>query len=419
MTSPRSQWSLPVLVLLAVIPMTRCQCPNTNTPPEGTSSSGGASGGGSSGQVGASSGMVGTSSGVVGTSSGVVGASSGVAGASSGVIGGASSGWIIDADGGVVVLVDGGIVIRDDGGVFLCIPVLCDSHIAECGDCRDNDGDGRTDFRDVECLGPCDNTEGSTLNGGVGGETGGPCRADCYFDWGNGPGNDDCHWDHRCDPLAVAPNFPPEGASCAFQANRVGSSDCPDTQSQQCHNSCRPLTPNGCDCFGCCTFPVLAGRGADGGQGYVWLGAMNGTTPTCTFAGIADQALCPPCTPVGDCFNDCGICEVCVGRPEPDPSCPTYRPDAGVVGVSSSSSGTPGSSSVGGGSSASAVGGSSSAGGVSGTSAAPSSGGGSTSSSGGVNLQCPGGEQPCGLPGQADCAPPNYCITGCCQMVGG
>lgn len=130
---PAFQWSLPVLVLLAVIPMTRCQCPNTNTPPEGTSSSGGASGGGSSGQVGASSGMVGTSSGVVGTSSGVVGASSGVAGASSGVIGGASSGSIIDADGGVVVLVDGGIVIRDDGGVFLCIPVLCDSHVRMWG----------------------------------------------------------------------------------------------------------------------------------------------------------------------------------------------------------------------------------------------------------------------------------------------
>jgi hypothetical protein len=29
--------------------------------------------------------------------------------------------------------------------------------------------------------------------------------------------------------------------------------------------------------------------------------------------------------------------------------------------------------------------------------------------------RCPPGVQPCGLPGEPDCPPNYYCITGCCQ----
>lgn len=275
------------------------------------------------------------------------------------------------ADGAVP---DGGVVITDDGGTtWTCIVTSCGGHTLQCGDCIDNDGDGRVDSHDPECLGPCDNTEGAGLNAGIGGETGGPCAADCYFDFGNGPGNDDCHWDHRCDPLAVAPDFPPEGPGCAYDEARVGSRDCPDTQSDMCHEFCAPLTPNGCDCFGCCTFDALAGTGPGGSDGFVWIGALGSDGEgTCTFADLDDPAACPPCTPVGDCFNDCGRCELCVGRETLPADC--FPPDAGMTDVPNYDGGMP-------------------------------------------DLRCRFGEQPCGLPGDAECGADFYCITGCCQSI--
>jgi len=223
--------------------------------------------------------------------------------------------WTPTDDGGPIVVYDGGVVITDDGGTFTCHVTACNQHILECGDCVDNDGDGLIDWRDPECLGPCDNTESPALTAGIGGETGGPCKADCYFDFGNGPGNDDCHWDHRCDPLAVGPDYPPEGADCAFEPDRVGTTDCPANQSQLCLDYCMPLTPNGCDCFGCCTFPELAGD-------HIWIGAMDDhNVGTCTFADILEPTKCPPCTPVADCYNGCGHCEICLGKPELPPEC--------------------------------------------------------------------------------------------------
>lgn len=277
-------------------------------------------------------------------------------------------GWQ-DDDGGLIEVRDGGVVIETDGGTVVCYVTICDGHELECGNCEDDDGDGRVDWMDQECLGPCDNTEGPALSAGIGGETGGPCKADCYFDFGNGPGNDDCHWDHQCDPLAVEPDFPPEGADCAFDADLVGSRDCPAEQSAQCLDQCRPLTPNGCDCFGCCTFPELEG-------GFVWIGHLDEDNEgTCTFEDILDPAACPPCTPVEGCFNDCGRCEVCLGRPEPPADCfdDPGDPDAG-----------PGDPDAG------------------------SSGGGE---------RCDPGIQTCGLAGDDPCPADFYCITGCCQPI--
>lgn len=248
---------------------------------------------------------------------------------------------------------DPGVEITEDGDTWTCHITECDGHLLECGDCEDNDEDGLVDSHDRECLGPCDNTEGPALTTGVGGETGGPCKSDCYFDFGNGSGNDDCHWDHRCDPLAVAPDYPPEGIDCAYESDRVGSRDCPDDQSEQCLDLCMTITPNGCDCFGCCTLDELEGLGPDGGPGYIWIGAMDEfNNGTCTFEDITDQLLCPPCTPVEDCWNECGPCELCLGRTELPPEC--------------------------------------------------------------FDDRCPEGIQPCGLEGDDPCPPDYYCITGCC-----
>ncbi len=258
-----------------------------------------------------------------------------------------------DTDAAVDSPGDGGIEIEEDGETWTCHITVCDGHLLECGDCEDNDEDGLVDSHDPECLGPCDNTEGPALTTGVGGETGGPCKADCYFDFGNGSGNDQCFWDHRCDPLAVAPDYPPEGVDCEYDPDMVGTRDCPDDQLEICLDYCMPITPNGCDCFGCCTLDELAGMGPDGGPGYVWIGAMDEFNEgTCTLDDILDPALCPPCTPVGDCWNECGECELCLGRTELPPEC--------------------------------------------------------------FDDRCPEGVQVCGLEGDEPCPPDYYCITGCC-----
>ena len=266
-----------------------------------------------------------------------------------------------------------GVVITEDGGfMWTCRRASCGGRVTECGDCIDNDGDGTADERDRECLGPCDNTEGPALTAGVGGETGGPCQSDCYFDFGNGSGNDDCFWDHRCDPLSVAPNFPPEGDSCPFEASRVGGRTCPATQSDTCGEVCRPVTPNGCDCFGCCTFDEISGRAPGAGGPYVWIGSVfDGTNNgSCTFADVEDTSLCKPCTPVGDCLNECGRCELCIGRDPASLPADCFPP--------------------------------------------PPTDGGVPSDMGTPSLRCDPGVQACGLPGDALCGPDYYCVTGCC-----
>jgi len=292
----------------------------------------------------------------------------------------ADGGWDVDGD-GPIVEEDGGVIIEEDGGTWTCHITSCDGHTLECGDCEDNDGDGVVDSHDPECLGPCDNTEGDVLLAGVGGETGGPCAADCYFDFGNGPGNDDCHWDHRCDELEVAPSFDPEGDRCEYDADRVGSRDCPETQSDQCLELCMPLTPNGCDCFGCCTFPQIDGRSAADGGAWVWIGSVvDGTNEgTCTFADVEDRTRCRPCSPVEECLNDCGPCELCLGRTELPPECFPDDPDGGPGDGGTTDGGT--------------------------------TDGGTTP----PGARCPDGIQPCGLPGDDPCPENHYCITGCCM----
>ncbi len=240
----------------------------------------------------------------------------------------------------------------------------CQGHIYACGDLVDNDADGAIDYQDSDCLGPCDDTEDSYF-GGIPGQTGPKCKLDCYFDQDSGSGNDDCYWDHVCDPLSVSPNYypePAEGVTCEYAGAEhvvtpIGETcaNLVQAQSQDCLDFCLPLTPNGCDCFGCCELP------ADSGD-FVWLGSegIEGTT-VCTADKVTDPDFCHPCTPVQDCYNDCGVCELCLGKTVLPPEC--FEPD------------------------------------------------------GGTTDQCPNGEQACGLPGQDPCPSGYFCITGCCQPV--
>ena len=128
-------------------------------------------------------------------------------------------------------------------------------------------------------------------------------------------------------------------------------------QSNQCLSYCGPLTPNGCDCFGCCELPA-------GGGKYVWLGSEINKAGSCDIAGVGDPTKCQPCLPVKACLNTCDHCELCIGKDTLPPDC---TPDGGVDG--------------------------------------------------GGEPQCPPGIQACGLPGQLPCPVNYYCITGCCHKI--
>jgi hypothetical protein len=200
-----------------------------------------------------------------------------------------------------------------------CQVKTCQGKVYQCGDCLDNDGDCKIDSNDDQCLGPCDNTEGS-FYGGIPGQNNSPCKSDCYFDADTGSGNDDCYWSHKCDPHEASPTYSPEGSQCAYSAgaNIPGyNGSCASafaTQSAQCTSYCGPLTPNGCDCFGCCAIP--------GAPTPVWLGSENPAgVGSCTSATLNDPTKCKPCTQVAACLNPCDTCEICVGKPTLPPGC--------------------------------------------------------------------------------------------------
>jgi hypothetical protein len=328
--------------------------------------------------------------GINGTGGGVgTGGAGGINGTGGGVGTGGAGGGVTSCEvdtNGVCVFPDGGIEIEDpEGNPAICYLIQCENRITACGDCEDNDGDGKIDVYDPECLGPCDNYEGPELLTGVGGETGEQCKADCYFDFGNGAGNDTCRWSRSCDPLGPK-------TQCSYDAGKLGSPDCPDEQTQLCNDFCAPLTPNGCDCFGCCTFPELAGAGPNGGPGYVYIGSEEG----CTFATVTDPSHCRACTPAASCLNTCEKCEICIGKPTIPEEC--FPPDPGGTGGAGGTGGT---------------GGSAGSAGSAGTAGA----GGSEPPPPPPPPRCPPGKQACGLPGDSPCPPGSFCITGCCADI--
>jgi hypothetical protein len=207
------------------------------------------------------------------------------------------------------------------GGEPACAVTECRGDPYQCGNCEDDDQDGLVDSRDPDCLGPCDNDEGG-LSTGLGTITASPCKQDCYFDGNAGPGNDKCEWSHACDPHSVAPDYWPSGEMrCVYEAGvPVMGVDCEalsQTQDQLCLDNCLPLVPNGCDCFGCCELPGRSGN-------FYFVGGVQGATG-CQLDTLGDPELCPPCTQVPGCLNECEACEVCVGSLPVDPLCNNAR----------------------------------------------------------------------------------------------
>jgi hypothetical protein len=289
-----------------------------------------------------------------------------------------------DTDSGIICLGDGGL---PDSGVPGCPLKPCMGKVYQCGNCLDDDMDGRIDDADPNCLNPCDNNEagfdlqipGNPLSG---------CGRDCYFDDNSGSGNDGCSWALQCDPLAPVKDC----CSTRVHVNMCQPSkeyktrNCSDTPEQDplCHQICMPIVPNGCDCFGCCDIRTLADPEA---ANWVYIGSFDETQSgskigTCDIekAQAGDHAACRPCTPLEECLNPCGLCELCLGKTTlPDICFPPPPPPPVDAGVDAAvpDAGTP------------------------------------------PPPRCTGARQPCGLPGDDPCpqsAP--FCQTGCCIWVG-
>jgi hypothetical protein len=222
------------------------------------------------------------------------------------------------------------------GNAPCCVPTTCQGKTYACGDCLDNDGDGLVDTADPSCLGPCSDNEAGYL-GGIPGQQNAACKMDCYFDQDSGSGNDDCHWDHRCDDHELSPGFYPEAscnyacssatptAMCTAKPAALGGTCAAEyaSQSAACTSFCGPLTPNGCDCFGCCELPASSGK-------FVYLGSTDaGGNGTCDPTSVDDPTKCHPCTPVAGCYNACDHCELCIGKPDLPADCLPPVPKCG------------------------------------------------------------------------------------------
>lgn len=336
MRNAKALWFLAATTMLVMITAAGCDCgePNTGTDVDG---GGEAGGDGSDGSTGGGAG-----GGIGGGAGGGVGG--GVGGGAGGGAGGGSGG--------------GGGGVQPDGG---CNPASCGAQSYQCGDCLDNDADGLRDDKDPDCLGPCHNNERGFATG-IPSAGGIDCsKLECYYDTNNGPGNDQCAHDHNCDPLN------PSAPSCNYDGNpAIGAASCPGTQNNTCLTTCRPMTPNGCDCFGCCTATL-----PDGGTRDIYLGSdlVTGNTgaQACQISNVGNTSSCRACTKVDQCSKGCGVCQLCLGKTTLPPECNNVQPDGGI-----------------------------------------------TLNDGGTTARCPATEQPCGLPSDPACPAGLFCQTGCC-----
>jgi len=191
----------------------------------------------------------------------------------------------------------------------------CTPGATECTDCIDNDGDGWIDSWDINCIGPLDDDE-TNFATGIPGDNKDPCKQDCFFDGNSGSGDDGCLWDLACDP-----NNPGADSGCPYDPAKM---NCPPPPSQECLDNCAALTPNGCDCFGCCEITL-----------------PNMSTVTvliefgCTADKLADPTVCKPCAQQQGCLNPCDPCEYCLGKTVLPPECGSDGGGGGTNGCAS------------------------------------------------------------------------------------
>jgi hypothetical protein len=197
------------------------------------------------------------------------------------------AGGLADAtsrDGGVLIVADSGptpFPMNDAG------QVLCGAGPCACSNGKDDDMDGVSDMADPECVSAWDNDEGSFATGMSGDNRDEACQ-DCFFDGNSGSGNDGCRLPTSCLSMGNA------------SSGRGGCNSC--EQTDKCKSFCKAYTPNGCDCFGCCTVRLQNGSNVN-----VALGSG------CQIDGN-NVTGCNTCVPNDSCRNECGKCELCPGK---------------------------------------------------------------------------------------------------------
>ncbi len=211
---------------------------------------------------------------------------------------------------GSVILPDGAVLLPD-GAVLTDAAYPCVPGGTQCTNCVDDDGDGLVDWLDPECTGPLDRDEGSFATG-IPGDNIDPCKQDCWFDGNSGSGDDGCTWDGKCLPGSTDKKCPYDPVAAA------DPKQCPPP-SAKCITYCKPLTPKGCDCAGCCDVYDATGK--------VYTVKL---VAGCTSEALGDATKCPTCTKIADCSNPCGKCDWCLGKTSLPPECYPPPPDAGV-----------------------------------------------------------------------------------------
>jgi len=132
-----------------------------------------------------------------------------------------------------------------------------------------------------QCNNGIDDDEGSFATG-IPGDNRDPKWQDRFFDGNSGGGDDRCRYPTGC----LSGELSQDDHACAV--------------TETCRNNCQPRTPNGCDCFGCCSVQLP-------GRGHVDI-LLN---DACSLEKIGDAHACPPCTKSTACGNECGECELC------------------------------------------------------------------------------------------------------------
>lgn len=209
----------------------------------------------------------------------------------SGSTAGSSGGTSSNADASSATTGIGG---NGAAGAFLDPVELCGGP-CQCSNGIDDDGDGKVDGFDEECTGIADNDEG-TFATGISGDNKDPKWQDCFFDGNSGAGDDGCRYHTDC----LTGDLPADDPSC--------------TVTDACVEFCSARTPNGCDCFGCCTFDTVDGP----------VSVQIGTN--CDYENLDDEEACVRCTPTTQCGNECGECELCPGKDSLPDTCQDDTP---------------------------------------------------------------------------------------------
>lgn len=250
---------------------------------------------------------------------------------------------------------DGGFVSSDGGGVPYprneIGQVLCGTTVCACSNGMDEDHDGLYDTADPECVAAWDNDE-SSLATGISGDNRDDACQDCFFDGNSGAGDDGCRIASSC--------FTPPGGDSS--SGRGSCDTCEATI--ECQDFCQRYTPNGCDCFGCCTVKL-----GDRTESVLLTGS-------CSIEGGVASEACTRCVPSTTCLNACGRCELCPGKTREDLPADCTTSGGGDAGTDGG---------VGGG-------------------------------DGGVPYTCDNGEARCGA-GLPACGPNEICTYGCCILV--